>query len=207
MKTAVSWSVAIVTALLIGTPWTSVLADGSATSGGGPGTPGYREEKQEHPNIRKAIHALHGAIKYMQKAPHDFGGHREEAVKDSEEAIKQLQLALEFREGKGGGSGGTNNNGTAAGNTTGGAGGSPATVTPGGPGTPGYQEEKTAHPQIAHAIHALREAIAYMQKAPHDFGGHRADAVQASETAIAQLQLALEYREGKDNKHAAANKP
>jgi hypothetical protein len=58
--------------------------------------------------------------------------------------------------------------------------------------------EKAMHPRIAHAIQALEGAIDYMQKAPHDFGGHRAAAVEASQHAIEQLRLALAYRAGAD---------
>lgn len=60
--------------------------------------------------------------------------------------------------------------------------------------------EKTLHPRIAKAIHELRDAINYMEKAPHDFGGHKADAIAASEEAIKQLKMALAYRAKKDEK-------
>ncbi len=49
------------------------------------------------------------------------------------------------------------------------------------------------HPAIQAAIRALERAKADMQAAAHDFGGHRADALAACDTAIAQLQLALQY--------------
>ncbi|HVT15716.1 MAG TPA: hypothetical protein VHQ90_05960 [Thermoanaerobaculia bacterium] len=54
------------------------------------------------------------------------------------------------------------------------------------------------HPRIHKAIVALEDAIDYMQKAPHDFGGHRAEAVEASKKAIEQLKLALAYDAGAD---------
>jgi hypothetical protein len=59
--------------------------------------------------------------------------------------------------------------------------------------------EKGHHPRIAHAIQALEGAIQYMQAAPHDFGGHKAAAIQESEQALAQLRLALQYRAKGDN--------
>ena len=64
----------------------------------------------------------------------------------------------------------------------------------------GMRSEKAEHPRIAKAIHSLEDAIDYMQKAPHDFGGHREDAIRASRAAIEQLKLALAYRAGQDNK-------
>lgn len=57
------------------------------------------------------------------------------------------------------------------------------------------QHEREMHPRIARAIEALRDARAYMQEAPHDFGGHKEAAIRACDDAIRQLNLALAYRE------------
>src|SRR5438876_11944878 len=35
-----------------------------------------KKELREHPRIAAAIRELHGAIEYMERAPHDFGGHK-----------------------------------------------------------------------------------------------------------------------------------
>jgi hypothetical protein len=55
-------------------------------------------ERAAHPRIVKAINAIEDAVAYMRSAPHDFGGHRAEAIADCEKAIKQLREALKFRE-------------------------------------------------------------------------------------------------------------
>lgn len=60
--------------------------------------------------------------------------------------------------------------------------------------------EKAAHPRIAKAINAIEDAIAYMKAAPHDFGGHRVQAIADSEKALRELREALKYREMKDEK-------
>ena len=60
--------------------------------------PVMAEEKAIHPRIVKAIDALEDAVAYMKEAPHDFDGHRAKAIEDSEKAIKQLKLALKYRE-------------------------------------------------------------------------------------------------------------
>lgn len=52
---------------------------------------------------------------------------------------------------------------------------------------------KERHPRIHAAIRELEAAKTELQKAPHDFGGHRADAVQAVDRAIEQLRVALQY--------------
>jgi len=54
--------------------------------------------------------------------------------------------------------------------------------------------EKANHPRIAAAITQLNDAIAYMEAAPHDFGGHKAAALASSKAAVRDLKLALAYR-------------
>ena len=60
------------------------------------------------------------------------------------------------------------------------------------------QNERAMHPRIAAAIAALKDARAYMQEAPHDFGGHKAAAIRATDDAIRQLNFALAYRAVRD---------
>ena len=49
------------------------------------------------------------------------------------------------------------------------------------------------HPEIRKAIAQLQRARNDLQDAAHDFGGHRADALAATDNAIRQLQIALQY--------------
>ena len=56
------------------------------------------------------------------------------------------------------------------------------------------QTEKMTHPRIAAAIRELKDAVAYLEAAPHDFGGHKAAAIESSRAAIRDLNLALQYR-------------
>jgi hypothetical protein len=60
------------------------------------------------------------------------------------------------------------------------------------------QNERAMHPRLAAAITALRDAREYLQQAPHDFGGHKAAAIRATDEAIRQLNFALQYRERRD---------
>jgi hypothetical protein len=62
------------------------------------------------------------------------------------------------------------------------------------------QQEKADHPRIAQAIDDLQAAISYMEAAPHDFGGHKASALQASRQALQQLRAAIKYRAVQDTK-------
>jgi hypothetical protein len=58
------------------------------------------------------------------------------------------------------------------------------------------QRDRELHPRLVRAIEALRDARAYMAEAPHDFGGHKAAAIRATDEAIRQIEIAsrFEYR-------------
>jgi hypothetical protein len=49
-----------------------------------------------HPEIHAAINSLEHARVHLKEARHDFGGHREEALRATDEAIRQLKICLEF---------------------------------------------------------------------------------------------------------------
>ena len=54
-------------------------------------------EAAEHPRIARAINEMEDAIKYMEAAPHNFGGHKGKAIADTRAAVVQLRLALKYR--------------------------------------------------------------------------------------------------------------
>lgn len=54
------------------------------------------ERNEHHPHIRSAIRELQDAKRELQTAAHDFGGHRVEALRACDEAIHQLQLAIQY---------------------------------------------------------------------------------------------------------------
>ena len=54
-------------------------------------------ERMAHPRISRAISEIYEAIKYMEAAPHDFGGHKAAAIKSSQQAIQDLRQALSYR--------------------------------------------------------------------------------------------------------------
>ena len=61
------------------------------------------------------------------------------------------------------------------------------------------KSEMGEHPRIANAVRALEDAIAYMEHAPHDFGGHKAQAISDSRRAVEQLREAMKYRAVRDD--------
>jgi hypothetical protein len=62
------------------------------------------------------------------------------------------------------------------------------------------QKEAKKHPRIEKAIDAMKDAIEYMDKAPDDFGGHKAAAIADTKAAIKSLHEALGYRYKQDEK-------
>src|ERR1700722_10488820 len=49
------------------------------------------------------------------------------------------------------------------------------------------------HAEIREALASLRRARMHLQEAKHDFGGHRADALRATDEAIRQLEFCLKF--------------
>ena len=54
-------------------------------------------EAQEYPRMRAALRALEDAKAELRGARHDFGGHRDEAIRACDRAIEQLRLAADYR--------------------------------------------------------------------------------------------------------------
>jgi len=52
--------------------------------------------EERHPQIREAIAAMRRAKEHMEHAAHDFGGHRVEAIRATDEAIRQLEICLKY---------------------------------------------------------------------------------------------------------------
>jgi len=50
----------------------------------------------EHPEIHDALNSLRHAREHLEHAAHDFGGHRVEALRATDEAIRQLEICLKF---------------------------------------------------------------------------------------------------------------
>jgi hypothetical protein len=57
-------------------------------------------ESMMHPRLSKALASLRDAREYLEKSSHDFGGHKVEALRATDEAIKQLELARAYKEHK-----------------------------------------------------------------------------------------------------------
>ncbi len=60
-----------------------------------------------------------------------------------------------------------------------------------GAGTAGFSAMR--HPQIHAAMRALQNAAGHLERAAHDYGGHRTRALELVRGAEAELQAALAY--------------
>lgn len=59
-------------------------------------SPAAANPAEPHPQIREAIASLRRAKEHLEHAAHDFGGHRVEAIRATDEALKQLQECLKY---------------------------------------------------------------------------------------------------------------
>lgn len=125
---------------------------------------------EEHPMIRRAINALHSAKTDLQNAAHDYCGHRVGALEATNNALSQLQQALDCA--------GRHDR----------AAGPDSENTPETTGSPTPER----HPNINKAISSLEAAEGDLQNASRDYCGHRVQALESTRAALNQLRLAIE---------------
>ena len=61
-----------------------------------PGRPHIEAGVEHHPHLHRVIEELEGARHEIMESGHDFGGHKEEAVRALDAAITQLRLAIQY---------------------------------------------------------------------------------------------------------------
>ena len=54
----------------------------------------YRDSARDHPRLTRSLINLHDTKDYLQKAGHEFGGHKAAAIKDIDAAILELEAAM-----------------------------------------------------------------------------------------------------------------
>ena len=133
---------------------------------------------ERHPAIHRAIRSLEAAKAYIEAAQHDFCGHRVAALAESNLALNELGLAVicDKRRDK----------------STGRAfqlSASSSVATP-----VAFAVER--HPLIRQAIDALQIARRDLNNASHHYCGHRIEALEAVNRALAQLRLAIDCDQG-----------
>jgi hypothetical protein len=129
-------------------------------------------QAQSDAQLMQALNVLHACKLTLERADHDYGGHRAEAVKAIGAAQHQLRLALGLKTpGKGGKK---------------------------DPGKPMPEPQDLSNKQLADAIPILRQTITVLKEANHDYHGHRANAIRDLHEAVHQLDAALKYEKKKE---------
>ncbi len=59
-------------------------------------SPAAAAAAEKHHHIHEAIDALRAARQDLMEASHDYGGHREEAVRSIDASIHQLEICLQY---------------------------------------------------------------------------------------------------------------
>jgi hypothetical protein len=135
---------------------------------------GAQKEPQVISNaqLRQALNVLQSIKLTLKGADHDYGGHRVKAIAEVTKAQNQLNLALKNapKKGKGKGKGKSN---------------------------PLPEPQALSDAQLMESVAFLKDTVQLLEKANHDYGGHRAAAVDDLHRAIRQLNLALKFRKGK----------
>jgi len=57
--------------------------------------PEHREHREHHPELHKAMRKLRGAKADLEKADHDYAGHKAKAIGLIDQALEELKAALE----------------------------------------------------------------------------------------------------------------
>jgi hypothetical protein len=73
-----------------------VAAPAAPPTGSSPPKAAPAPPAERHPAIRVALGALRRAKAHLEQAAHDFGGHRVEAIKATDEAIRQLEICQKY---------------------------------------------------------------------------------------------------------------
>jgi hypothetical protein len=136
---------------------------------------GKKREPQSVSNaqLREGLNVLQATKKMLQGADHDYGGHRVAAIKAIDAAEHQLRLALRSQHKGKNAIGKTGKIGTGKGRQP--------------------EPQNISNLQLADAIGILVQTRTLLEKADHDYGGHRVAAVRDIGAAIQQLKTALKY--------------
>lgn len=122
-------------------------------------------ERSSIPHMHHALYELAETRKELKESPHDFGGHKEKALKAVDEAIQHLEKAF--------------------------AGAGEKYVAKAAE-KEAYRKYES-HPHTHHVIHELEEAHRELKEARHDFGGHREKAMEKVHIAKKELEEAVKF--------------
>jgi hypothetical protein len=59
-------------------------------------TTAHADEPKGHPEMHRALRALENSKRDLEKAAHDYGGHRAKALELTDQAIREIHEGLEY---------------------------------------------------------------------------------------------------------------
>ncbi len=124
------------------------------------------EQAKSDAELREALPVLQAVRAILERADHDYGGHRVDAVRDVGKAHNSLERALDMNGPK-----------------------DSSARSPNARPEP----QPISNMQLAKAIPVLKKTISVLNKANHDYHGQRADAVRDLTQAVRQLEEALKF--------------
>jgi hypothetical protein len=135
---------------------------------------GKEPQKISDAHLVQAIEALQSVKVTLEKADHDYGGHRAAAVRDIGAAEHQLKLALAHVHKHNKIDTKTNDKSSSR------------------------EPQALSDAQLAGSVPVLKASLGVIEKADHDYGGHRANAIRDLKAAIVQIEKALEFSKEKN---------
>jgi hypothetical protein len=90
-------AIALLMAVLFGTSLATTKTGNAKSASVPAATPGpTRAVPDQYPEIPEALKALQHAKDHLEKAKHDFGGHRADGIHACDEAIRQLEICMKY---------------------------------------------------------------------------------------------------------------
>jgi hypothetical protein len=130
-----------------------------------PGVEAAGGQKFSHPRLRAALHELLKARGEVAGASHDFGGHRDKAIRAIDDAIGSLREIVSVK----------------------------GDVIPGVERKQDFYKAYKTHPHLRQALTDLREAREDLRDPKADFGKLRERAIRDVSLAIDQVELLIKY--------------
>lgn len=128
--------------------------------------PTAQADLQQHPRLHAAVDGLRDAEDYLEHQPHDFHGHKQEAIHAIHEALREIRICVDIAERKSADSD------------------SDAGIVP--------LDRERSHERLHKAIDRLREANEYLRVSTYDFHGHKGDAMRWIDEALRHLRKCVE---------------
>jgi hypothetical protein len=120
-------------------------------------------QKFTHPRLRHALHELIEARKEVTTANHNFGGHRDKAVRAIDDAIGDIRAILAVK----------------------------GDAIPGVDRKAAFYTRHKDHPHLRQCLEDLRDAREDLRNTKVDFGKRREDALRDVNIAIEQVELLI----------------